>query len=54
MEARGYDPKAKRTRYKVLKGGLRDAFALILGVLLFGGIVFAMVYDHNIQQILFF
>lgn len=54
MEARGYDPKAKRTRYKVLKGGLRDAFALILGALLFGGIVFAMVCDHNIQQILFF
>ena len=54
MEARGYDPKAKRTRYKVLKGGLRDAFALAIGLLLFGGIVFAMVYDHNIQQIMFF
>lgn len=54
MEARGYDPKAKRTRYKVLKGGIRDAIALILGLLIFGGIVFLLVYDHNYNQILFF
>lgn len=54
MEARGYDPKAKRTRYKVLRGKWCDVFALIIGLLIFGGIVFCMVYDHNIQQIVFF
>lgn len=54
MEARGYDPKAKRTRYKVLKGGWRDAIALVLSALFFGGIVYFLVYDHNVNQILFF
>ena len=30
MEARGYNPKAKRTRYRVLKFGLNDLFGFIL------------------------
>ena len=54
MEARGYDPRAKRTRYKVLRGNWRDAIALILGLAIFGGIIFLLVYDHNYNQILFF
>lgn len=54
MEARGYDPRAKRTRYKVLKGSFRDALALIFGILILGGIIFLLVYDHNFSQILFF
>ena len=54
MEARGYDPRAKRTRYKVLRGNWRDAVALILGLAIFGGIIFLLVYDHNYNQILFF
>lgn len=54
MEARGYDPKAKRTRYKLLKGSFRDIIALIIGVLLLGGIIFLIVYDHNVSPILFF
>ena len=54
MEARGYDPRAKRTRYKKLKANWRDIVALILGLAAFGGIIFLIVYDHNYNQILFF
>ena len=54
MEARGYDPRAKRTRYKKLKANWRDIVALILGLAIFGGIIFLIVYDHNYNQILFF
>ena len=40
MEARGYDPKAKRTRYRVLKFSLNDIFSFLLsGALLAGTIV---------------
>ena len=54
MEARGYDPRAKRTRYKKLKANWRDIVALILGLAAFGGIIFLIVYDRNYNQILFF
>ena len=54
MEARGYDPRAKRTRYKVLRGNWRDAVALIFGLAIFGGIVFLLVYDSHYKQIVFF
>ncbi len=54
MEARGYDPRAKRTRYKKLRANWRDIVALILGLAAFGGIIFLIVYDHNYNQILFF
>ena len=54
MEARGYDPRAKRTRYKKLKANWRDIVALFLGLAAFGGIIFLIVYDHNYNQILFF
>ena len=54
MEARGYDPRAKRTRYKKLKANWRDIVGLILGFAIFGGIIFLIVYDRNYNQILFF
>ena len=54
MEARGYDPRAKRTRYKKLRANWRDIVALILSLAIFGGIIFLIVYDHNYNQILFF
>ena len=54
MEARGYDPRAKRTRYKKLKANWRDIVALFLGLAAFGGIIFLIVYDRNYNQILFF
>lgn len=54
MEARGYDPKAKRSRYKVLKGSWRDIVAIVFSLLIFGGIVFLLVYDNHVAQIVFF
>ena len=54
MEARGYDPRAKRTRYKVLKFSWRDLIALLLALSFFGGIIFLIVYDRNIGVIYFF
>ena len=34
MDARGYDPYATRTRYRVLKFGLKDVFSLLFMILL--------------------
>jgi len=53
MEARGYDPKAKRTKYKVLSGSARDIIALILGIAFFGAIIALNVIDEG-NPILFF
>ncbi len=51
MEARGYDPNAKRTRYRSLKFRLIDLLALIISLLLLGGVIFVFVYDHNVANI---
>lgn len=39
MEARGYDPKAKRTRYRVLKFSVLDIFGFILSSVILAGII---------------
>ena len=39
MEARGYDPSKKRTRYRLLKWKLRDSFTTIFIILLFAGLL---------------
>lgn len=39
MEARGYDPSAKRTRYRVMKWKFRDTVALVLVALFFAGVI---------------
>ena len=39
MEARGYDPRAKRTRYHKLSWGLTDTLTLILVFALLGGAI---------------
>ena len=35
MEARGYDPSKKRTKYRVLTWKLRDLFSMIMVILIF-------------------
>ena len=47
MEARGYDPYGKRSRYRVLKFHLRDLFALLLIIIVFGGFIALVVLDKN-------
>ena len=51
MEARGYDPRAKRTRYRRLVFGWRDIIGLLFGLVVFGGILYLFVYDHNVQEL---
>ena len=51
MEARGYDPRAKRSRYRRLILSWRDAIALVLGLGLFGGVLYLFIYDHRIETL---
>ena len=51
MEARGYDPYAKRSRYRVLKFRLADLFALILVLAIFGGILTLVIYDKHVESV---
>ena len=46
MEARGYDPRAKRTKYRKLTFGWRDIIALILGLAIFGGVLYLFIIDR--------
>ena len=39
MEVRGYDPKAKRTRYRILRFSWRDLIAFLFVGALFAGII---------------
>lgn len=47
MIVRGYNPKAKRTHYEILRFGLRDLFAFIITALFIGGIITLFVFDQN-------
>ena len=51
MEARGYDPYAKRSRYRILKFRLADLFAFILVLAIFGGVLTLVIYDKNVQSV---
>lgn len=39
MEARGYNPQAKRTRYRINKWHLRDSLSLVFILLVFAGVL---------------
>ena len=47
MEARGYDPNAKRTRYRKLTFSWKDLIALVVVGSLFAGIIVFYVFDKN-------
>ena len=47
MEARGYDPKGKRTRYRQLRFRLRDLFVLLFVIVLVSGVITLYVFDKN-------
>jgi energy-coupling factor transport system permease protein len=51
MEARGYNPREKRTRYRKLTFSWRDIVALLFGLAVFGGILYLFIYDHNVEEI---
>ena len=52
MEARGYDPNAKRTKYKVNKWSLRDTLAVLFFACLITGMVLLMVYQPDLYATL--
>lgn len=54
MEARGYDPRAKRTRYRKLMFSWRDIIAFIIGGAIFGGILYLFIVDHTVEPVRLF
>lgn len=51
MEARGYDPKAKRTKYRILHFSWRDLVSSILVLLIFAGVLTMFIWDKNVGNI---
>ena len=49
MEARGYNPSAKRTRYRTLKFTKTDLISFILSLVLLAGIIVLGVYNESID-----
>ena len=54
MEARGYDPRAKRTKYRKLMFGWRDIIALLVALAIFGGVLYLFIYDKRIDTLYLF
>lgn len=52
MEARGYDPRAKRTRFRVLKFHWSDALSFLLIGAIFGGVLYLTIAHKDINLIL--
>ena len=51
MEVKGYDPRAKRTRYHILKFGWRDFITLFITLCIFGGVLALFIIDKNYNNI---
>ena len=51
MEARGYDPKAKRTSFQKLTFHYNDLIGLLIVLLIFGGIITLVVFDRNVGKV---
>ena len=51
MEARGYDPYAKRSRYRILRFGWLDLVALLFMLMVFGGVLALKIIDANFMEI---
>ena len=51
MEARGYDPKAKRTHYHKLKFSYHDIIAIFIGAVVFAGVLTLFIFDKNVGTV---
>lgn len=51
MEARGYDPYAKRSRYRILKFRWIDLIAFIVVLSIFGGVLALRIIDGSFFQV---
>ena len=50
MEARGYDPRGKRTRYRILRFSWRDLIGFLFGLVIFGAILTFFILDKNMEN----
>ena len=48
MIARGYDPRAKRTRYRILRFGWRDGIVLLGSLLLLAGVILLLAFKIDL------
>lgn len=53
MEARGYNPRAKRTRYRNLHWGISDTISLVFVTLLTSGVIVTSVMNWNFIEMIF-
>jgi len=53
MEARGYNPRAKRTRYRNLHWGVGDTFSLIFITVLTAGVIVTSAMNWNFIEMIF-
>jgi energy-coupling factor transport system permease protein len=51
MEAKGYDPRAKRSKYRKLKFTYRDLIAFIVISLIFSGMLTLLIWNYNVGEI---
>lgn len=51
MEVRGYDPRAKRTKYRKLRFCIWDLLAFLLIGAAVAGIIVLFCYDQNVQSV---
>lgn len=51
MEARGYDPYAKRSKYRKLTFSWADLFGLLLILCIFGAVLTLRIYDSNVMPV---
>lgn len=52
MEARGYDPNAKRTKYKTDRFSYRDVIAIIFSLIILTSIILLAIYHFDIYEML--
>ena len=48
MEARGYNPSAKRTKYRINKWALRDSIASVIILFILGGLITLMITNFDL------
>jgi len=53
MEARGYNPRAKRTRYRNLHWGISDTLSLIFVITITTGVIVTSVMNWNFIEMIF-
>lgn len=52
MEARGYNPSGKRTRYRTLKFSSKDVFSLLISILILGMCITFSQFPNLLEQLL--